>query len=94
VFPREPLDWRHDVIREVKPPLLVVEISSPTQGVQDVMDKADAYFRHGVKSCWIVVPPLRTVRILTADGHEETVHTGVAKDPVCGLTADLGAVFS
>lgn len=58
------------------------------------MDKVDAYFRFGVKSCWIVAPPLHTVRILTADGREETFHAGSVQDPVFGLTADLDLVFS
>ena len=94
VHPRQALDLRHDVIRATTPPLLTVEIFSPQQGTQEVMDKVDAYFRFGVKSCWIVAPPLRTVRILTADGYEETFHTGTVKDPVTGLTANLEEVFS
>ena len=30
----------------------------------------------------------------TPDGTEEVVHSGVAKDPVLGLMADVAAVFS
>ena len=41
VYPRESLDLRHDLIRRTDPPLLVVEIFSPRQGSQDVMDKVD-----------------------------------------------------
>jgi Uma2 family endonuclease len=94
VYPRVPLDLRHDVIRRTDPPLVVVEIFSPTQGYQSVMEKVDAYFRNGVKSCWIVSPPLHTITILTPDGPEATVHAGLAKDSATGLTADLAAVFS
>lgn len=94
IYPRQPLDLRHDVIRRTDPPLLVVEIPSPTQGYQSVMDKVDIYFRNGVKSCWIVSPPLHTLTILTADGKEEVLSAGVAKDPVTHLTASLAAVFS
>ena len=32
--------------------------------------------------------------MLGPDGKEEIVHEGIAKDPVTGLTADLGAVFA
>ncbi|MBI2928520.1 MAG: Uma2 family endonuclease [Verrucomicrobia bacterium] len=94
VYPRKALDLRHDQIRRTDPPLLVVEIFSPRQGYQDVMEKVDVYFRNGVKSCWIVSPPIHTITILGADGREEHHHSGVAKDPVTGLTADLEAVFS
>lgn len=39
-------------------------------------------------------PPIRTITILGPDGREESHHSGVAKDSVTGLTADLLAVFS
>jgi Uma2 family endonuclease len=94
VYPREALDLRHDQIRRTDPPLLVVEIFSPRQGYQDVMEKVDVYFRHGVKSCWIVSPPIHTITILSPNGREESYHSGVAKDPVTALTADLTAVFA
>ena len=94
VYPRESLDLRHDLIRRTDPPLLVVEIFSPRQGSQDVMDKVDVYLRSGVKSCWVISPPLHTVSILRPDGSADTFSSGIAKDPVTGLTADLAAVFS
>ena len=77
------------MIRRTDPPLLVVEIFSPRQGYQDVMEKIDVYFRNGVKSCWIVSTPIHNITILGPGGH-----SGVAKDPVTGLTADLATVFS
>src|SRR6266700_2331388 len=36
VYPRVPVDWRHDVSRRPDPPLMVVEIFSPQQGTQEV----------------------------------------------------------
>ena len=94
IYPRTPLDLRRDVSHRSDPPLLVVEIFSPQQGTQEVMDKVDAYFAHGVKSCWIVSPPMHSIQILTSDDREIVLNSGVATDPVTGLTADLAAVFS
>jgi len=94
VYPREPLNLRHDEVKRTDPPQLVVEILSPTQGYQSLMDKVAAYFQNGVKSCWIVSPPFRTITMLNPDGTEEVVHNGAAKDPATGLTADVAAVFS
>ncbi len=93
-FLRVPLDFRRDAVREKEPPLMAVEIFSPQQGTQPVLDKVDLYFRHGVKSVWIVSPPLHTIQILTADGGEQTLSSGVATDPVTGLSANLDVVFS
>jgi len=36
IYPREPLNLRRDTIKRTDPPLLVVEILSPTQGSQTV----------------------------------------------------------
>ena len=94
VYPRTPLDLRHDVSRCPDPPLLAVEIFSPQQSIQEVMDKVDTYFSFGVKSCWVVSPSMHSVQILTADGKEIVLNSGTATDPVTGLTADLAAVFS
>lgn len=95
LYPREiAVDLRHDIIRRPDPPLLVVEIFSPQQGTHEVMSKLDAYFGHGVKSCWVVAPPLHTISIYAADGGAKHFNTGVALDPALGVTVDVDAVFS
>ncbi|MBI2927784.1 MAG: Uma2 family endonuclease [Verrucomicrobia bacterium] len=94
VYPRKPADFRHDNIRVTEPPLVAVEIFSPTQGYQEVLDKVDAYLSSGVKTCWVVNPALRTITIFSCAGTEKTYTEGQAVDPALGLTADLGVVFS
>ncbi len=94
VYPRKPVDFRHDVVRRTDPPLVVVEIWSPSQDSQEVMDKVEAYLQAGVKTCWVVNPPQRTVTIYTPDGGMKSFVEGHVKDPVTGITADLDAVFS
>jgi len=94
VYPRRPVDFRHDTIRRTDPPLMVVEIWSPTQGSQEVMDKVEAYLQNGVKTCWVVNPPQRTITIYGADGSLKSFVEGQVKDSVTGLAADLDAVFS
>lgn len=94
VFQREPVDFTHDIIRRLDPPLLTVEIISPTQGYLEVTEKVDAYFRHGVKSCWVIFPPALNFTIFTPDGARRNVSEGVITDPVIGISADLAAVFS
>ena len=94
VYSRQPVDFRHDNVRRTDPPLVVVEILSPTQGTQEVMDKVEAYLQSGVKTCWVVNPPQRTITIYTPDGGLKSFVEGQVKDPATGLTADLEAVFS
>jgi Uma2 family endonuclease len=93
LYPRQSVDWRHDQIRGTESPLAVVEIASPAQDNQSVMDKVEVYFRNGVKSCWYLQPYLKTITILGPDGKEHVFHSGVARDPYTGVTADVAAVF-
>ena len=94
VCPAEPMDLRHDVVRPSAPPLLAVEIVSPSQGLEEILEKVDFYLAHGVKSVWVVTPPLREVTIFLPDGSQQSHHGGVVRDPATGITADLEAVFA
>ena len=94
IYPQRAMDLEHDISKMTELPLSVVEIFSPQQGSQEVMDKVEIYLTQGVKSCWIVSPPLATISIRTADGYRKSFASGVIKDPATGLTADLGAVFA
>ncbi len=70
IYPRETADYRHDEVTRTELPLVAVEILSPSQSHQEVVEKAELYLRHGVKTCWIVSPPLRTVTLLLPGGRE------------------------
>lgn len=94
IYQRQPADFLHDETRESEPPLITVEIVSPSQGYGLIVRKVDAYFQHGVKSCWIVSPPVRNVTILTPGGGRHAFSDGVATDSTVGITADLAVVFS
>ena len=95
IYHREPLDVRHDIIRKTDPPLVTVEILSPMQGTYPVMEKVEHYLKSGVKTCWVVNPPARTITIYLADGTDRTFIPGQqALDPAIGVTADVTAVFS
>jgi Uma2 family endonuclease len=68
-----------DEVGEAKlaePPLLVVEIRSPSTALIDLGRKKDAYERFGVPSYWIVKPDLEHPEVTVfelRDGHYETV---------------------
>lgn len=91
---RKPINWHVDPPKQTEMPPLAVEIFSPMQGAQGIMDKVAVNLANGVKSCWIVSPALHTVKIMTADGRKEVHRAGVVTDPVLGVSADLNAVFS
>ena len=94
VYPAGPIDFRHDIIRRTDPPLLVVEILSPRQAYEDVMEKISRYLESGVKSCWMVIPPTQSITVFSPGDVQKTFTEGTATDPAIGLSAELAAVFS
>ena len=95
VLAKRQIDWGREPARCRDFPLLVVEILSPSQGYQSVVEKIDAYFAHGVKSVWQVNPALRAIAIYHPGNNEpEIIQHGEAKDLSTGLTARLDEIFA
>jgi Uma2 family endonuclease len=63
LYPKTEVDFKQDEIQMTEPPLCAIEILSPTQSLQDLIDKAGRYFQVGVKSCWLVIPSLKNVYV-------------------------------
>ena len=53
-------------------PLLTIEILSPKQAISDILAKFKAYFALGIKSCWLIVPSLKTVAVYSQPSHFKT----------------------
>ncbi|MCP4661391.1 MAG: Uma2 family endonuclease [bacterium] len=93
VYPKLPIDWLHDEIKMTEPPLTVVEILSPTQGMDELIRKADAYFQAGVKSCWIVQPIFGVIAVLVPGQKAQLATAGEVKDPITGITVMVEEIF-
>ena len=57
------------------PPVLAVEIFSPSDQQQDIADKIEAYLAADVKLVWIVEPVFRTITIYRPDAAPEMVNS-------------------
>ena len=68
IFEKTPVDMAHDVPVLTRLPLTTIEILSPRQAPDDLIDKAGAYLAAGVKSCWLVMPKLQGVVVFPAPG--------------------------
>ena len=95
VLPKRSINWGREPARCREVPLLVVEIVSPSQGYQTVVEKVDAYFAHGVQSVWEVNPALEMIAIhQPGNDVPQLFQQGEIKDPVVGLTARLEEIFA
>ena len=93
VYPKMNIDLTRDEVRLTDPPLLAVEIASPTQGSQVLLDKIEFLLDAGVKSCWLVQPALRTITTFDHDMRSKTYSEGVVTDPATGIEIAIEDVF-
>ena len=93
VYPKTDVNLVHDEVRVTDPPLLAVEIASPTQNVQDLVKKIEFLLETGVQSCWLVQPPLRTVTLFSGTLDGTTVSSGSFTDPVLDIEISMTEIF-
>ncbi len=83
-----------DVIKMVEPPLLAIDILSPRQAIQDILEKVALYFEFGVKSYGVVIPLTKTVMVYSAVDIMQTFHEGCIHDVVLDLRIPSDAIFN
>lgn len=87
------MDWLHDEVRVTEPPLLAIEIVSPSQTLANLVEKAQQYLAHGVQSAWIVQPQLCLITVMTAGNKPTTYTHGTFTDPATGIIISLDDIF-
>ena len=93
IYPRLRVDWRHDEVKRTDPPLMVVEILSPKQSLDALMEKAEGYLKAGVRSCWIVQPVMEAIAILVPGEKPKIVTAGQITDPATEITIQVEEIF-
>lgn len=83
-----------DEIRMTQIPLGVIEILSPQQSLDDLMQKRTEYFAAGVQSYWMVLPDLMTVYVFySADDYDIFSRKDRLIDKKLNIQVNLGEVF-
>jgi Uma2 family endonuclease len=54
-----------DMVRVSQYPDLAIEVLSPSQTINELLKKIEAYFMLEVKSCWLAIPALDEVRVFS-----------------------------
>ena len=72
----EAIDFSKDEVKRKEPPLATIEILSPTQILLTLLDKTNEYFSFGVKSCWVILPTLKTIYVYSAPYQFEVFSPG------------------
>ncbi|MCU0425998.1 MAG: Uma2 family endonuclease [Candidatus Kapabacteria bacterium] len=86
-------DWDQEAAYLLTPPITAIEVVSAKQPVSDLFAKAREYFAHGVHSCWIVVPPTRTITVVATQAKPVSYAHGTLTDPATGIALQLEEIF-
>jgi Uma2 family endonuclease len=82
-----------DILKMTEMPLLVVEVMSPTQGTQEVLDKFEIYFAAGIKSCWLLEPAIGAVTVYENLENFKTFVEGIIIDKVIDIKIPIQEIF-
>ena len=94
IYPIFPLDYDHRTAKRTDAPLVCVEIQSPSQSTEEMVEKTHIYFRFGVRSCWIVLPAVQGVFVYDRPGNYEFFHSDqILRDPNVGIDVPLPVLF-
>jgi Uma2 family endonuclease len=93
VYPYTPSNWLHDQTPVTEPPLIAVEIISPSQSVTEMLLKARRYFAGGVQSFWLVEPALQTISVVSPNDTLQTFAAGTVLDTTTGIEIPIAEVF-
>jgi len=95
VYPNTVKRQRRDIIKMSQMPLLAIEVLSPEQGIEEILAKFDAYFALGIKSCWLIEPPVDVVHVYPKPDEHRTFDmqdTDVIDD-VLGIQLPIQKIF-
>ncbi len=93
VYARLAFDLNADEIKMTEPPLLIIEIVSPTQSDYEVIQRFKDYFKDGVKSCWLVQLALGIITVYGPDMKPHIYSSGEIKDSALDISIPLADVF-
>lgn len=94
VYAQWPIDFYNDVLKADKMPVLAIEILSPRQGVQSLVDKFKIYFSLGVQSCWLVYPYAQAIAVYRAPDKFTLFSQDDVIDDVINVRLPLSEIFS
>jgi len=94
LYEKRRIDFLHDKIKAEEPPILLVEILSLTQAVNEITDKFEIYLHAGVQSCWLVIPPTKTIVVFHDIHHPVSYSTGQFADPTIGVDVSVENIFA
>jgi Uma2 family endonuclease len=93
LYDKNASDWREEEIEMTVPPLLAIEIESPSQSTNEMTEKAHQYLAAGVQSVWLVMPALGGIMLFHNGRKPRFVADGDLVDDVLDIRIAIDEVF-
>ena len=93
IYPKRGLSRPYDIIKMSEMPLLAIEVLSPKQGLQEIVEKIDAYFALGVRSCWLIDPTTAIVVVYSTLNNRKIFTAGEVVDDIIGIRLPFDEIF-
>ena len=93
IYPKRGLSRPYDIIKMSEMPLLAIEVLSPKQGLQEIVEKIDAYFALGIRSCWLIDPTTAIVVVYTTLENRKIFTAGEVVDDIIGIRLPFDEIF-
>ncbi len=94
VFSKREVNWFETKPTLSEPPILAIEIQSPSQAMETIVNKTNALLDIGVKSVWVIQPALKTVSIFSKSTPPKTFVEGIVRDTVSGIELSFEKIFA
>lgn len=84
-----------DILRMTQMPELIIEVLSPKQAINEILSKFKAYFTLGVKSCWLVIPSVKVIKIYSKNGNKifDIQHDTEVIDEIIDIRLPIQRIF-
>lgn len=83
-------NFLRDVIRFPEMPILAIEIISPSQNIQTLLEKAEMMVKKGVKTVWTIEPFTNTIIVTTSKGEKRFPNQIIESE---GIKVDFRQIF-
>lgn len=94
IVPRQQYNYQRDVLRVLVPPVTAIEIISPTQSFDSLVEKIqDQYLPSGVQSAWLVLPRVGSIYLFLPGQPPQAFTTGTLHDPAAQVDVALADIF-
>ncbi|MFY7998077.1 MAG: Uma2 family endonuclease [Candidatus Kapaibacteriota bacterium] len=93
LYDKNASDWSEEEIEMILPPLLAIEIESPSQATDEMKAKTDKYLAAGVRSVWLVMPALLGVMVFHPGAKARFFSDGDVIDDVLDIRIPIAEIF-